>query len=165
MSRDLSPCIVFIGHSFAPRCNSYVLHAFRETMQAIEREVNSASEASGAPRVAFVTEIDGQGQVMRAALLRVLAEARLGVIDISDNNPNVLFELGHLAARGVPLMILKSEDSFSTGYKIPVYVDPKDVESYAHVGDVKAGVTRWLRAQMRLAMGAGAASGLPEAAL
>ena len=158
MMRDPNPCLVFIGHAFAPRCNSYSLRVFRETMRAIERDVNLVSEA----RMAFVTELEGRGPSMRAALLRVLSEARLGVVDISDNNPNVLFELGHLAARGVPLMILKSQASLAAGYKIPVYVDPRDVTRYTHVDEVRNPVTRWLRAQTRLANGAGV---LPEAAL
>jgi hypothetical protein len=150
MPRENATHLVFIGHAYAPQCKSYSLAAFREMMDAIERELKALSAAAGGPRVSFVTELSCDGHLMRSALLRVLTEVRLAIVDISDNNPNVLFELGHLAARGVPVKILKSHSSLAAGYRVPIYVDRDDVEFYAHASDVRNVVTRWLRTQMRL---------------
>jgi hypothetical protein len=164
MSRETF-ATVFIGHAYAPQCKSYSLPVFRKMMRSIERELNSATEAANGPRVVFITELDCDSPLIRLALLRVLEQARFAVVDISDNNPNVLFELGHLAARGVPVKILKSRSSLSAGYKIPIYVDSDDVEFYAHSSDVRNVVTRWLRGQILRPTHAGPAGALLEHAL
>lgn len=143
----VAPVLVFIAHSFSPQCSSYSLADFRGTMQSIEDELNSV--ARHGQEISFITELSCARDLMRSALLHVLADARLGIVDISDNNPNVLFELGHLCARGVPVKILKSRASLAAGYRTPIYVDGKDIELYAGAAELKDVVKGWLAAQLR----------------
>lgn len=139
------PLLVFIGHSFSPRCGSYLLSQFRETMRSIETELNS--EVRG-PAVTFVTELTCEPHLVSSSLLELLAKTRFGVLDISDNNPNVLFELGHLRARGVPVQILKSQKSLAAGYEMPIYVRETEVEFYADALEIGPLVMGWLRPQI-----------------
>jgi hypothetical protein len=119
-------------------------------MLEIERDLNRAAAAKGGLHVRFVTELQGDDASVRSALFETLAQTDFAVVDVSDNNPNVLFELGHFAARGVPAIILKSRGSVAAGFRCPIYIDPDEVHFYEELNELAGVVASWLTAQLHL---------------
>jgi len=125
---------VFASHAFRPRCGSYAHEDYLAALDQLQMELNAAHEARDCPRFEFTSKVDAP--CARTALLRTLQDADFGLIDISDNNQNVLFEAGFLTGKGVPVQYFKSRRSLDLGFATPLYVPQQSLFVYESLNNL-----------------------------
>lgn len=136
---------VFVGHAYNPRCGSYNLADFRLAVRAAIASVEQALQVSVEP----VFEFQNPDNQVRDMLVAALQIADCGIIDVSDLNANVLYELGYLHARGVPVLIVKSNSSIRANYALPFYVPKGEAVVYESLDRLRFEVEGYLCAHLR----------------
>ncbi len=119
---------VFASHAFRPLCGSYAHDDYLSALDRLQAQLNTAHEGQNHPCFEFTAKVDAP--CARTALLRMLQDADFGLIDISDNNQNVLFEAGFLTGKGVPVQYFKSQRSLDLGFAAPLYVPQQSLCVY-----------------------------------
>jgi hypothetical protein len=89
----------FVEKGHAPRAAGF----FQEVLRSL---VTPAANAAG---FAVETAAQAGSDVIQSTIINQLLSADLVVADLSDHNPNVLFELGIRIAKELPVAIIKAE--------------------------------------------------------
>jgi hypothetical protein len=75
-------------------------------MELLTKLITPAANTAGFA----VKTAEGQGSdVIQSTIIRQLLEAQLVIADLTDHNPNVLFELGIRIARDLPIALIRAE--------------------------------------------------------
>ena len=119
---------VFASHAFRPLCGSYAHADYLSALDHLQAQLNVTYDGRDHPCFKFTSKVDAP--CTRTALLRMLQDADFGLIDISDNNQNVLFEAGFLTGKGVPVQYFKSQRSLDLGFAAPLYVPQQSLCIY-----------------------------------
>ena len=132
---------LFVGHAYRPRCLSYELKDFRG---AVNQAIAQAEQAV-AVKIDPVFEFEDAEFSPKNRLVDSLLTADVGITDVSDLNANVLYELGFLRARDVPVLVLKSSLSIARNFAWPFYVDPNEATIYEDLNQIRDAVAAWLQ--------------------
>jgi hypothetical protein len=89
----------FVEKGHAPRAQGF----FREVLKSL---ITPAANGAG---FAVETAAQAGSDVIQSTIINQLLSADLVVADLSDHNPNVLFELGIRIAKELPVAIIKAE--------------------------------------------------------
>jgi len=134
---------IFVSHAFNPKDVELDVGALRD---AVVEAVRLGTNASKAKKVGLSVEtvfsmpLISEGLV--AQIEAALKATEIAIVDISDNNPNVMYELGYLRSKGVPCVILKSEQS--KHFEVPVDIRDRYINYYAAVGEIVAPLVKEL---------------------
>ena len=139
---------VFLSYAFEPWQKAYKAPEIRAML---DRAVEAAGRRPGlAGRdVRLVTDYAMEpGRILRDEIHRKLRASDVAVVDISDNNPNVLYELGYMEALGkYPPILLKSNKE-KEKYKVPSDINNKIYLPYDHIDDVEGLLANALEKQV-----------------
>lgn len=128
---------VFLSYAFRPKQQAY---SQSEILSLVERACGTASAdlARDLPGLSFsvTAELTEYGGHLNEEILSRLASADICIVDISDNNPNVFYELGALHILGRRPILLKSKKE---EYDFPV---PSDIQGttllkYDEISDIQ----------------------------
>lgn len=137
--RDIS---VFVAHSFNPECGSYERDELRRVLREVFDSVATDLELDRLEyKVQLNFEFSDYQETITDQLHRLLDEVDLGIVELSDNNRNVLYELGYMTAKGIPSIILKSKRSKALDFDMPVDISAR---FYCEYGDVTELATKLL---------------------
>src|SRR5438067_7878493 len=100
---------IYFSYAFKPTQNAYTLDEFQKNLKEI---VNSAKTDLGERVQKIRFELDFQlseyGGILSSELISKIQASHICIIDISDNNSNVLYELGYIHALNKRSIIIKS---------------------------------------------------------
>lgn len=100
---------IFFSYAFKPTQEAYTVDEFQRELKEI---VESAKKLLGDKIKKIQFDLDFQlseyGGMLSSELLSKIRGSNICMIDISDNNPNVLYELGHIHALNKRSIIIKS---------------------------------------------------------
>lgn len=106
--------------------------------EVIKSVITPAANAAG---FAVETARREDSDIIHHTIIRQLLNADLLIADLTDHNPNVLFELGIRLAERKPVVIIKSKDTggiFDVDNLLRVYHYDQNLWSTTVAGDVKA---------------------------
>lgn len=136
MAREHREINIFVAHSFKPLNDAYDLNAFRKSVLALIDNVRaSLTKRFFELTLRPIVEMVEFTERLPTQIGRQLDSCHFGLIDISDNNPNVLYELGYLAARGVPRIVFKWKKS---EYPIPADISTELIFMYDDISEIEA---------------------------
>lgn len=129
---------IFLSYAFKPRQKAYKAPEIRAML---ERAVETAEERLGSAgrRVRLVPDYGMEpGHDLRDEVHKKIRASDVTVVDVSDNNPNVLYELGYMVALGKHPPILLKSNREKENYPLP-----SDISSTVSVGgNVRPGGAR-----------------------
>lgn len=103
---------IFVAHAFQPYDDIYDVQEFRDAIQQLIKEAeNKISDEESGASFEVVTEMLEPSEKLPRQIRKQLERCDFGIVDISDNNPNVFYELGFLKSSNTPCVILKSKKS------------------------------------------------------
>ena len=139
---------VFLSYAFKPWQKAYKAPEIRAML---ERAVEDAGKRPGlAGRgVKLVPDYAMEpGRILRDEIHRKIRASDVAVVDISDNNPNVLYELGYMDALGkYPPILLKSNRE-KEKYEVPSDINNKIYLPYDHIDDMETPLADALEKQV-----------------
>lgn len=101
--------LLFVGHPFAPRKELFDVAVFRKLVSEVVRGLNKVAAESGLPVLRTFFEASDFQVGLNQQLELVLERADCALLEVSDANPNVMYEAGFLTARSVPTVLLRSK--------------------------------------------------------
>jgi hypothetical protein len=111
MSSQKRDLIVFVAHAFSPKNKAYSSATLKASIDnLIKQVVKRLEQSQPGLSVSPVLEMREYGEILPEEVESRLSRSHFAIVDISDNNPNVLYELGQLTARNVPYIITKFRD-------------------------------------------------------
>lgn len=129
--------LVFVAHAFQPKNRAYELGEFRKAISELFEEVTTTLQREYLGfKLKPIVDMNDYDRRLPTNIEEQLKNCNFAIIDISDNNPNVLFELGQLSARNKPYIIIKSSRS-RTDYPIPADITDRLVCFYDEITDIK----------------------------
>lgn len=129
---------IFLSYAFEPWQNAYKQEEIRAMLdRAVELAGARASLAGRNARLVPDYAVDA-GRVIREEIHGKIRSSDMAVVDISDNNPNVMYELGYMDALGkYPPILLKSNKE-KEKYTVPSDISNVLYIPYDHIDDAEA---------------------------
>ena len=128
---------IFLSYAFKPWQGAYKAPEIRSML---DRAVASAAKQQGLEgrNVRLVPDyVMEPGRILRDEIHRKIRSSDMAVVDISDNNPNVLYELGYMDALGkYPPILLKSNRE-KDKYEVPSDINSKIYIPYDCIDDAE----------------------------
>ncbi|HZS74067.1 MAG TPA: hypothetical protein VFA69_06140 [Candidatus Nitrosotalea sp.] len=128
---------IFLSYAFTPKQGAYTKD---EIQRVLEEGIDSVKQKLGERIRNFRIEADYElteyGGILRSELLSKISNADIFIADISDNNPNVFYELGYIDALKKPTIIIKSRKE-EEQYQIPSDISDRFYLKYDKITDVK----------------------------
>jgi len=137
---------IFLSYAFKPKQGAYTQS---EIQKVLEKASKSAKETIGEraknTQIKLDYELTEYGEVLRTELLSKIAAADIFIVDISDNNPNVFYELGYIdAMRKDKAIIIKSSKEADL-YKVPSDISDKFYLRYDSIEEIVGKLTHALK--------------------
>lgn len=128
---------IFLSYAFEPWQNAYRAPEIRAMLDRAVAAAGKRQSLAGR-NVRLVPDYALEpGRILRDEIHRKIRASDAAVVDISDNNPNVLYELGYMDALGkYPPILLKSNKK-KEKYKVPTDINSKIYIPYDHIGDAE----------------------------
>lgn len=124
---------LFVAHAFEPRSKAFNRREFKNTVNYIVAELIESGLAS----LNAVYGVKFDETVISEALMQLLKTADIGLIEISDNNPNVLYEYGYLMAAGKPTILIRSKRAARHGPDVPADIKGRIFVEYDDLADLR----------------------------
>lgn len=119
MIRNNKVIKIFFSYAFKPAQNAYSLSEFQTVFkEAIDNMRIQLGDKAKKVDFYLDFQLSEYGGMLNSELLTKMRSANICVIDVSDNNPNVLYELGHIHALNKKSIIIKSKKD-EEKYPIP----------------------------------------------
>lgn len=124
MSKSYRSINVFISHPFEPQNATYDIEKFRTNIKLLiaQAEIVVRKEYQDFEiETTFIFNDLFEGLPQQIEIK--IRSSHLGIVDITENKPNIFFEYGLLYGLNIPVLMIKAKDSM-TGFPIPA--DLKD---------------------------------------
>jgi hypothetical protein len=130
------PIHVFVAHAFAGRgsVSADDLRAAANEVFAGIPKLNLPGGDLGVLQGFFVAQ--NYGEPLPSEVREALMRADVAIVDLTGLRPNVLFELGFLAARGSDLILIAQDDG-SSAFQIPADIKDLLVGFYSNADELK----------------------------
>lgn len=141
---------IFLSYAFTPRQNAYTQREICDVLSSAVSSVEKKLQLSD-KNVKLVQDfaLTEYGRVLRDEILQKIKSADIMIVDISDNNPNVLYELGYADALKMDSsIIIKSVKEMET-YEVPTDINVKNRIQYEKVEDIKDKMATELEKRVR----------------
>lgn len=126
---------IFVAHAFNPVNKVYELDSFRKSIYVLIEKVRGDLRAHFLGfNIKPIIELNEFTERISPQIDQLVGNCHFAIVDISDNNPNVMYELGQLTARGIPSVIIKSRKS---EFPIPLDVSSKLIFFYNDIKDIE----------------------------
>lgn len=129
---------IFLSYAFKPWQNAYRAPEIRAMLDRAVATAGKRQSLAGR-NVRLVPDYALEpGRILRDEIHKKIRASDAAVVDISDNNPNVLYELGYMDALGkYPPILLKSNKE-KKKYEVPSDINSKIYISYDHIADAES---------------------------
>lgn len=146
---------VFLSYAFAPWQNAYTRDEMLEVMQSVIEKARQDLRLTD-KNVKLVPNfaLGDIGRILRDQILQRIETSDIVIADISDNNPNVLYELGYADALKRDGAILTKSNKEKEKYTVPSDVRLKQYLSYDKISDVRDELAEALKARITLILDA-----------
>ena len=128
---------VFLSYAFTPRQNAYkqeeICRVLSDAVNSVEKKMQLRERGIEIVQDFALTE---HGRVLRDEILKKIKSADIMIVDISDNNPNVLYELGYADALKMDSAIITKSTKEIETYEVPTDIDLKNRIQYDDVHEL-----------------------------
>lgn len=137
MTRTNKVIRIFLSYALTPKQDAYTKDEIQRVLEdAISLVKQKLGERIKGFRIEADYELTEYGGILRAELLSKISNADIFIADISDNNPNVFYELGYVDALKKPTIIIKSRKD-EERYQIPSDISDRFYLKYDQISDIK----------------------------
>jgi hypothetical protein len=124
MSKSYRSVSIFVSHPFEPKNTAYDIEKFRTSIKLLISQAENIvrkeyQDFEIETTFVFNDLFEGLPQQIEAKI----RSSHLGIVDITENKPNIFFEYGLLYGLNIPVLIIKSKDSMGS---FPIPADLKD---------------------------------------
>lgn len=128
---------IFLSYAFTPRQNAYeqeeICRVLSEAVISVETKMRLREQGVKIVQDFALTE---HSRVLRDEILEKIKSADIMIVDISDNNPNVLYELGYADALKMDSAIITKSTKEMETYGVPTDIDLKNRIQYDDVHEL-----------------------------
>ena len=128
---------IFLSYAFTPRQNAYeqkeICQVLSDVVSSVEKKMQLRERGIKIVQDFALTE---HGRVLRDEILKKIKSADIMIVDISDNNPNVLYELGYADALKMDSAIITKSTKEIDTYEVPTDIDLKNRIQYDDVHEL-----------------------------
>lgn len=138
---------IFLSYAFTPWQKAYEQREIKAMLDRAVKSVDKRDSIAGRNARLVPDYALEVGRVLREEIHKKIRSSDMAVVDISDNNPNVMYELGYMDALGkYPPILLKSNKEKDT-YTVPSDINNIHHIPYDHIDDAEAPLADTLEAQ------------------
>ena len=138
---------IFLSYAFTPWQNAYEQQEIKAMLnRAVESASGMDSLAGRNARLVPDYALEA-GRVIREEIHKKIRSSDMAVVDISDNNPNVMYELGYMNALDKYTPILLKSNREKETYTVPSDINNINYIPYDHIGDAEAPLAEALEAR------------------
>ena len=140
---------VFLSYAFRPKQQAYTQSAILSVVEsASQMAANDIERDYPGTSFSVKAELTEYGGSLNEAILVELAAADICIVDISDNNPNVFYELGALHMQGQRPILLKSVNMLDE-FPVPSDIRGAMILAYDEISEIKGRLASALVASAR----------------
>lgn len=124
MEKSYRSINIFVSHPFVPNNTTYDLEKFRTNIKLLISQAENIvrreyQDFEIETTFVFNDLFDGLPQQIESKI----RASHIGIVDITENKPNIFFEYGLLYGLNVPVLMIKAKDSMTN---FPIPADLKD---------------------------------------
>ncbi len=124
MSKSFRSINIFVSHPFEPTNTTYDLEKFRTNITLlISKAENIVRKEYQDFEIKTTFVFNDLFAGLPQQIESKIRSSHLGIVDITENKPNIFFEYGLLYGLNIPVLIIKAKDSMNT---FPIPSDLKD---------------------------------------
>lgn len=139
---------IFLSYAFKPWQNAYRAPEIRSMLDRAVASAAKRQSLEGRNARLVPDYVMKPGRILWDEIHKKIRSSDMAVVDISDNNPNVLYELGYMDALGkYPAILLKSNKE-KDKYDVPSDINSKIYIPYDHIDDVESELTDTIESQV-----------------
>lgn len=139
---------IFLSYAFKPWQDAYKAPEIRAMLDRAVASAEKRKSLEGRSVKLVPDYVMEPGRILRDEIHKKIKSSDMAVVDISDNNPNVLYELGYMDALGkYPAILLKSNRK-KEKYKVPSDINSMIYISYDRIDDGESELTDAIEKQV-----------------
>ena len=124
MSKSYRSINIFVSHPFEPKNSVYDIEKFRTNIKLLISQAENIvrkeyQDFDIETTFVFNDLFDGLPQQIESKI----RNSHLGIVDITENRPNIFFEYGLMYGLNIPVLLIKTKESMVT---FPIPADIKD---------------------------------------
>ncbi|HRH52761.1 MAG TPA: hypothetical protein PLN38_05545, partial [Chitinophagales bacterium] len=137
MSNSFRTITIFVSHPFEPQNTTYNLELFRTNIKLLIKEAeNEVRKEYSEFEIEPVFEFSDFQNGLPQQIENKIRSSNFGIVDITENKPNIFFEYGLMRGLNIPSLLIKGEDSFNT-FGLPADIKDKIAISYKDFNDLQ----------------------------
>lgn len=138
MSNSFRTINIFVSHPFEPQNTTYNLELFRTNIKLLIKEAeNEVRKEYSEFEIEPIFEFSDFQNGLPQQIENKIRSSNFGIVDITENKPNIFFEYGLMRGLNIPSLLIKGEDSFNT-FGLPADIKDKIAISYKNFNDLQA---------------------------
>lgn len=137
---------IFLSYAFEPKQDAY---SKEEIQKVLKDSINPINIQFKNIQIKLSYELTEYGNIFTAELLTKIKSADIFIVDISDNNPNVFYELGYIDATHKNKAIIIKSNKKATSYNVPSDISDRFYLKYDSISDISEKITLALRERIQ----------------
>lgn len=130
MSKSFRSINIFVSHPFEPNNTAYDLEKFRKSIELLltkaEKEILKEYQDF---EIEIKFDFNDFHENLPQQIESSIRKAHFAIVDITENKPNIFYEYGLQYGLNIPVLMIKSKESFAT-FPLPSDVKDRLVISY-----------------------------------
>lgn len=139
---------IFLSYAFKPWQDAYKAPEIRAMLDRAVASAEKLKSLEGGSVKLVPDYVMEPGRILWDEIHKKIKSSDMAVVDISDNNPNVLYELGYMDALGKYSPILLKSNKEKEKYKVPSDINSKIYISYDRIDDAESELTDAIERQV-----------------
>ena len=141
---------IFLSYAFEPKQDAYSKEEIKKVLCDSINLINKQFDIqSKNVQIKLIYKLKKYGNVLTAELLAKIKSADIFIVDISDNNPNVFYELGYIDAIHKNKAIIIKSNKKSSSYNVPSDISDRFYLKYDSISDISEEITLALREHIK----------------
>lgn len=133
MNKSYRAINIFVSHPFEPNNSAYDLEKFRTNIELlISKAENIVRKEYQDFEIETKFYFTGMQETLPQQIESNIRNSHLGIVDITENKPNIFFEYGLLYGLNIPVLIIKSKES-SDNFPVPADIKDRLIQVYENL--------------------------------
>ncbi len=133
MSKSYRSINIFVSHPFEPNNPAYDLEKFRTNIELlISKAENIVRKEYQDFEIETKFFFTGMQETLPQQIENNIRNSHLGIVDITENKPNIFFEYGLLYGLNIPVLIIKSKES-GDNFSVPADIKDRLIQVYENL--------------------------------
>ncbi|MEO6832667.1 MAG: hypothetical protein ABI378_09370 [Chitinophagaceae bacterium] len=127
---------IFVSHPFVPDNPAYDIKAFRTNIELlVSKAENLVRKEYGDFEIKSTFIFNDFDEGLPGQIDSKIRSSHLGIVDITENKPNIFYEYGLMYGLNIPSLVMKSQASM-TAFPLPADIKDRNVITYEKLDEI-----------------------------